>query len=388
MYRLHLIHRGRNEFAQLLRDQISSDLRDLRCDPARLNIVEAEIPSARDAISLGVYLASAEGRSDRACCEQIERLMAMSIPVVPVVSAGTNFSDVVPDSLHPINALGTSSLAKISASVLRWLGLTEKHRRVFVSYRRSDALHVGEQIWETLSKVGFDVFLDRFSVDPGVDFQERLTEALNDKSFLLLIESPDVTTSEWVEYEVEFARKSRMGLLALTWPGSANMKNVFEKQRRRLAEHGDLENSTGAWKFTPGFLQTLPDLVEQVHANAMLARRRRMMGSLESELRRRGVAYRLLSDWTLLGETDTERERVFSITPRPPEVPDLFLLDTHCAPVGEKLAQGVLIHTAASLREEHQRLLEWAIATRKLALVNEDQIVQAVENFAAPAGSV
>src|SRR5271165_5213861 len=128
---------------------------------------------------------------------------------------------------HPINALDTASLAKVSAAVLRWLGLTEKHRRVFVSYRRSDSLLIGEQLWDTLGKAGFDVFLDRFSVDPGVNFQERLTEALSDKAFLLLVESPDVASSKWVAYEVEYARKSRMGLLALTWLDSIKMKNVF-----------------------------------------------------------------------------------------------------------------------------------------------------------------
>ena len=53
-----------------------------------------------------------------------------------------------------------------------------------------------------------------------------------------------------------------------------------------------------------------------------------------------------------------------------------------CGAGGAALAQGVLIHTAASMGEERQSLLEWAIATRKLALVNEDQIVQLVDSVA------
>ena len=71
------------------------------------------------------------------------------------------------------------------------------------------------------------------------------------------------------------------------------------------------------------------------------------------------------------------------VTPRPPEIPDLFILDSHCGAVGAALAQGVLIHTAASMGEDRQRLLEWAIATRKLTLVNEDQIVQLVSSIGA-----
>ncbi len=315
--------------------------------------------------------------------------MGNSIPVLPVVGVGDVFDDVVPKSLHPINALDTSSLAKISAAALRWLGLTEKHRRVFVSYRRSDSLLIGEQLWETLSKAGFDVFLDRFSVDPGVDFQERLTEALSDKAFLLLVESPDVTTSKWVEYEVEYGRKNRMGLLALTWPRSSKMKNVFEKQRCHLTEPGDLEDTSRGHRLSAEFLASLPDLVEHAHAKAMLARRRRMMGSLEAEMRRRNINYKLLSDWTLLAETHVPGGgQLFSITPRPPEIPDLFILDTQFGANGTTLAQGVLIHTAAWMSEERQRLLKWAIAARKLALVNEDQIVQVVDSMAPPPPAV
>jgi TIR domain len=384
MYRLYLIHSGSAEFVQRLANQIESDLRTLGCDPAQLEMLENQSSRSDDAIALGLYIASIAGRSDESCCQQVKQLITENVPVVPLVEASAKFDEVVPDLLHPINALERSSLSKVSAAVLRWLGLTEKQRRVFVSYRRSDSLLIGEQLWETLSKAGFEVFLDRFSVDPGVDFQERLTEALSDKAFLLLVESPDVTTSKWVEYEVEYARKTRMGLIALTWPGSAKMKNVFEKQRHHLVEPAELETTSAGRRLTIEFLKKLPDLVEQVHAQAMLARRRRMMGSIESELRRNKVGYKLLSDWTLLATALAgDDAQLFSITPRPPEIPDLFLLDTHCGSAGVKLAPGVLVHTAASLREDRKRLLEWAIATRNLALVNEDQIVQAVEKFAA-----
>jgi hypothetical protein len=178
MYRLHFIHRGRDKLVQEITARLRSDLRDLGCDPSLVDVLENQSCDGSETIVLGLYLASVEGQSDADCNAQIARLMADSVPVIPVVGRNDIFRDVVPESLHPINALDTASLAKISAAVLRWLGLTEKHRRVFVCYRRSDSLLIGEQLWETLSKAGFDVFLDRFSVDPGVDFQERLTEAL------------------------------------------------------------------------------------------------------------------------------------------------------------------------------------------------------------------
>jgi hypothetical protein len=164
MYRLYLIHRDSAEFVQRLANQIKSDLRTLGCDPAQLEILENQSSRSDDAIALGLYIASIAGRSDESCRQQAEKLIMANVPVVPLVEASAKFDEVVPDLLHPINALDRSSLSKVSAAVLRWLGLTEKQRRVFVSYRRSDSLLIGEQVWETLSKAGFEVFLDRFSV--------------------------------------------------------------------------------------------------------------------------------------------------------------------------------------------------------------------------------
>ena len=50
----------------------------------------------------------------------------------------------------------------------------------FVSY--------ADQLFDALTHARFDVFFDRFRVDPGVDFQRRLTEELAHKSMVLLLE--------------------------------------------------------------------------------------------------------------------------------------------------------------------------------------------------------
>ena len=64
----------------------------------RLEILENEVTGSGDRIALGLYIASAAGRSDLGCREQIERLIAASVPVVPLIEAGAAFSDGVPDS--------------------------------------------------------------------------------------------------------------------------------------------------------------------------------------------------------------------------------------------------------------------------------------------------
>ena len=385
LYQLFVIHSDRDRLASELQQKIEEQLKSLRIDAGLLRVSEGTGSISLDGIVIGVYLASQRGVSDPTCVNAIERLQKANLPVIPVVLRGDPFADVVPPGLQPINAFTETAPESIAASLLRWLGLTEKHRRVFVSYRRSDALLMGEQIWETLSKAGFDVFLDRFSVEPGFDFQERLIEALSDKAFLLLIESPESADSCWIDYEIEYARKTRMGLFALTWPQGPVMKNVFEKQRYFLT-NADIKVAEGFTQLSDVFCGKLAGIVEREHAEAMLARRRRLMGSVTNELARHNITFGLISDWTLVTTSAAKTrggDHVISITPRPPEIPDLFVLDTSRTPAGKPLGHGVLIHTSASMPDDREKLLRWAIANRELSLVNEDQIVQMVERLAA-----
>jgi hypothetical protein len=101
------------------------------------------------------------------------------------------------------------------------------------------------------------------------------------------------------------------------------------------------------------------------------------MGSLQSELKRVGINYVGVADWSLVAETKasgkTKRDCVIGITPRAPDVPDLLVLDGHATRHNQ--SDGVLIHTLRSVPEERRELLEWAIGQRNLSLVAEDEIV-------------
>ena len=68
--------------------------------------------------------------------------------------------------------------------------------------------------------------MDRFSVEPGVDFQRRLDEDLGDKAFLLLLESENLIESRWVRHEILYALSNRIETLALTLPGMSRDKKV------------------------------------------------------------------------------------------------------------------------------------------------------------------
>ena len=108
---------------------------------------------------------------------------------------------------------------------------------MFISYKRSESWPVAEQLWEELSQRGFDVFLDKFDIEVGADFQKRLVERLTEISFIVLLETPGAKESEWVRRELAHARDLNLGLLLLNWPSTQyrfQAKGVHNVSRKKL----------------------------------------------------------------------------------------------------------------------------------------------------------
>ncbi len=388
-YQLLFLYVDFAEIARATQQQIMADLTSLSIDNDRVEIlhnprldnVKKEVPS------VALLIGSVKAKADADVVNLVNELIAANIPILPIVPHGESFSAVVPEALHPINALTWESASagpRVSAWLLRILGLTEKQRRIFVSYRRADALLMGEQIWEELTKAGFDVFLDRFGIDPAENFQERLTDRLGDKAFVLLIESPEARESRWVLHEVNYARKHQLGFLAVTWPATKTQNRfvdgIFEKYRHYLCD-SDLKLRDGQTVLKDEFFPHLATLVEQRHAAAMLRRRRDMLGSIIQELRRNKLPFTQLTDWTLVVEKSTGH-RLISVTPRPPEIPDLFYLDTHASGYNRgPLEFSWLIHSTAQYHGDRRTLLDWAVSGRKLGIESADKIVELVDTL-------
>ena len=139
--------------------------------------------------------------------------------IVPVAEEDTDFHKWLPPFISKLNATFWSGddFYKAVNDILYVAGL-DPSRRVFISYRRKECSVLSEQLFEALSKERCDVFLDRYCVPPARDFQEKLTEDLADKSLVLVLESPTIMQSEWVQYEVNFAKMNKIGILAIQPP--------------------------------------------------------------------------------------------------------------------------------------------------------------------------
>jgi hypothetical protein len=260
---------------------------------------------------------------------EISAALTRGVRVLPIVSQLSNFKSEVLPELHAVNGLAWSNSVEIAEEVLRHLGITERDRRIFLSYLRREASPLAYQLFEELHRRRFSVFLDVFEIEHGEFVQDRIEQALQHTSFVLLLYSPSVEASEWIEKEINFAMVRELGLMALALPGSAATLPFMMTPRDRVLPlknedpDRDLEEDG---RLTPSGLDRVCLEIEREHADQFRSRRERLMHDLRSVLGASAVRVGAQSFRYLAGES----EIFLRLTPRPPEARDVFLLDSDC----------------------------------------------------------
>jgi hypothetical protein len=301
--------------------------------------------------------------------------MARGVRVLPVLRPGSSVSELVPDDCRIINAVRWQDAGGEAArTILDALGIIEHERKVFVSYRRREGDWIANQLWDGLSRLRFDVFLDRFSIPPGENFQAMLDTELVDKAFVVIIESPTATKSAWVEHEVTYALAHHMGVLALTLP------NVHERDRFPVVDDafrvelaaGDLR---GGRRFTirSRTLRGVLTRIQREHAKLLRRRRAMLLGSTREFASRAGWTTKEVADWALLIRRDGEADSLLQVTPRSPRPIDLFRLGRLRQELQENghITAGTLarlVHHSGSPDTEAELILRWMADGRDLAV--------------------
>ena len=399
-YQLILLHQHQPDRARQLQQALRDQAAQLPVPDAILAIdINPPSPTTTDASTaiprLVVFLADLDQAPGHALCQDIQAWLDNATPVMPIVRPDADFITVVPAALHKINAApwqsGTPPDNHLLLDLLRRLGLAERERRLFLSYKRSDALEIVEPLWNALEKHGFDVFLDHYSLDRGINFQSDLMERLGDKAMVLLLESPQVSQSRWVAKEVDYAHANRLGLLALSWPevlanARLQVNNIPPGYRLALAANDFVSSKHRRLEATA--IKRICAEVERVHAQAMARRRRELLGSLLATINTEapGAAYRWTGQWSLElrpsgsgGHPSADRYRV-DVTPRPARSLDLFHCDQQDPNTPHNRA--FLLHPTSQLSNERQRLLTWLQQHRQLDCITDTRLAPLLECLA------
>ena len=163
-------------------------------------------------------------------------------------------------------------------------------------------------------------------------FQKRLGQELLDKAMVLFLESTNYQNSEWVRYEINFAKKYRLGVLALNIDAAPKLSSVDDEFR--------LGVELNASKIVDKTI--LNDLVVEIrrhHANALYRKRHYLTRNILKALHKKGATPNVDSHGfvEVTGPSGT-LYKIWSVA-RPPVVGDYHYTDiTHSQ--GKKLIVG------------------------------------------------
>ena len=138
-YRIVLLHEDRHEFSQAFEAVVINMLSDF---PEISHLLEFSSTLSDDgAQQVVAYLASATGKSSRAVNDVIDTALARDVSILPVVGPDRpgDVGSQLPDRIAPLNAaIWEGDGTQVAMVLLEMLGLVEKERKIFISYRRSE----------------------------------------------------------------------------------------------------------------------------------------------------------------------------------------------------------------------------------------------------------
>jgi hypothetical protein len=374
LYQVVILHAGEEAWAH----EVEGALRDacikvIRRDDSLVRLETVHEAAATEAPTLVICLGGPAASASDEVEEQLEQARAEAFAVVPVLRPGCSVHGSFPELIHPLNALSWRSGEAPALALLRTLGVVEEERRLFLSYRQAESSALALQLRRALSERSYDVFLDRFSVPPGADFQRRIDIELADKAFVLLLESASAIGSDWVQHEVTYALSHRIAVLALTLPGVdiGAQFEVIDDAFRLLLNDSDLADPERI--LCNATLQRILDAVEWRYAREIRRRRQQLLGSASDFLMRAGYDRAPLDRWALLASRGAERIVVL-VTPSAPRPLDLRAADQLRQRVAEHDGredglQAYLVHDVEHHDPQSRDLAEWIVAGRPLSVV-------------------
>jgi hypothetical protein len=332
-----------------------------------------------------------------------DKHQAFVMPVLPPGRFEDQFEQaILADDKHLLRRINAArwnqKIAEALPFVLSRADVTSSASRVFVSYRRVESLPVALQLFDQLVKEGFDVFLDRFSIPFGFDFQRRLTQELEDKSMVILLESKYLKRSKWTQHEIDFAKRRRLGLIALRMPevaGDELLSSIAYDARESLERSDFVKDPTKVldpdgqdmvdqWpELNKEAVARVVTRIKSAHADALFRRRRRLRGDVVAALRGAGVDVEYSEVGPLFAGPDGH---VVWLTTRPPEVDDFRSVD------GARLARksedreprGIIVGPMAALEPDRQERLKWLHGVSRCHSFDEGNLPEFVRDLASP----
>jgi len=373
-YNIFFIYEDKEDIAQKIEKEIQIEIKN-RFGDITTNYLSKSVNIShnkrnkidQNGLNIAIYLGSKKGFKSKKCVYSIKNFIELGILIIPIIENPEDFNDFIPYQLQPINAFiweGEYPEKRITIKILENLGLSEKDRKVFISYRRIDGIGMADQLLDILTRQGFNVFMDKYDIDYGRDVQHEIFQSIDEKSFLVVIESPKAYESEWISKEIHYALRTHIPVSILTWFNTTQTIEDTEGLQRIYFNKEDLY-------FDKYFLikeekiESVVVEIESIHSNGLFRRRNLLIRSIEYEFKTQFEYCNYLDNWILYLKNNKkdESDKIITITPRIPKSLDLYLLDKASEMIKNPRdnIKKILYHQAESVPLQQQYLLEWII---------------------------
>jgi hypothetical protein len=283
-------------------------------------------------------------------------------------TVGVFRADLDPDVVLP-TAMRTqhapnwqSDIREVAAEITDSVLLGAEERRVFVSYARADGAATAERVAGILTRLRFDVFLDRFQLVPGSDFVERIADELVDKAMIVVVETPHAVRSPWVRYEVSTAVTRRLGLTAIHLGADGPTIGEIDEVARCRVNHDD----------------AIADFVLRQHRTQLRERREALLDSVWRSLCSAGLRRNQIAPVPAGFHIDSKgRKYSVAVHPRPADLHHFRLAHERADPTMD----AVVVHPQP-VRIDRRRDLAWLTGHTGVVAVDEGLIDAAARQIA------
>ncbi|QYY84473.1 toll/interleukin-1 receptor domain-containing protein [Pseudomonas germanica] len=213
----------------------------------------------------------------------IVKLLERGIPILPIASNVESVNAEIPEVLRPINCLAytPNGPQRIATALLECAGLLPRQRRVFVSYRRSEAREAALQLFDALSARLFDVFLDTHGIAPAEDFQTMLWHRLCDSDVLVMLDTPGYFESRWTSAEFGRALAKGISVLRVGWPDCTPSLRTSTASRAELLAD-EVDDATG--RLAESAVERICLQIEEVRSQSHAVRSLNLVSNLRNAI--------------------------------------------------------------------------------------------------------
>lgn len=293
----------------------------------------------------------------------VEKLLKDATLILPVYFG--SFSKEIPKILENQNGqlYDVAKDSKIVNLALESFGKLRNSRKIFISYKRDESSSVAIQLYESLEKNNFDVFLDTHSIKQGEPFQEELWHRMTDCDVIVLLNTPGFLTSKWCKEEIAEANAKQIGVVQLIWPNNtidSATQVSFPKYLKDSDFIDGIYSTSDSSKLKADVVRDIVSSVESVRARNLASRQDNLITEFSNTALKYGKKINLQPERFITEDLGDNKRRIFIPTIGIPQSLDCNVSEELVKEINEYDVESVhLIFDDIRIRENWLKHLDW-----------------------------